>query len=625
MPDQLSRWLDDHGFAIVDALFASAPDMVCVIDRALVVRYLNWTGPSVAREAALNQPVLSLLPANKRDEVGAIYERVFDTGEPEQFELVFGDGEDVRIWACRVGPIRHEGEVVGLVGMTTNVARQRRATADRDRFFELSLDMLVVADAEGRFVRVNPAFAHTLGYDPNDLTGKPFTDFVHRDDVDAAAEAHAGVTVGTPILDYEIRFRSSDGSYRAISWRATFDPVAGHVYAVGRDVTAQRTLEAQLRHAQKLEAVGQLAGGVAHDFNNLMQAILANAELAMARRPAPSKVLVEHLRDIESAGRRAADLTRQLLAFSRRQPLQPAPVDLNLLAEGMMKMLRRLLPENVVIDVVADRALDSVNADPSQIEQVIANLCLNACDAMPHGGRLTITIENHPIDAGDDERHAWATPGRYVRMSVTDTGIGMTPEVRERIFEPFFTTKGKHDGTGLGLSTVYGIVRQHGGMILVQSEPGEGTTFEVYLAAQPRVAPAADEVVDALPPTGGETILLSEDEEAVRRVVAETLERAGYRVLVTSNGREAIALATTSDETIDLAMLDIVMPELGGPETWTELRRLRPDLRVLFCSGYADGRHRERLPDGAEPLAKPFRVNELLHRVRAVLDDAPEA
>lgn len=550
MADQLTRWLEGEGIAILDGLFAAAPDIVVVIDRDLVLRYLNWTGPSMTREDAIGQTAVAVLPPSERAGARTIYESVLSTGETRQFDLPFGDGEDMRIWDCRVGPIHGGDEIIGLIGITTDVAKQRRAATDRDRFFALSLDMLVVTHPDGRFARVNPAFGQTLGYDPTELIGKTFTDFVHPDDRDTALHTHSGIVEGTPVMDYENRFRSADGTYRVLSWRATVDPITGNVHAVGRDVTDQRALEAQLRHAQKLEAVGQLAGGIAHDFNNLMQAILANAELAMARRPAPSSTVAEHLKEIDSAGRRAADLTRQLLAFSRRQPLQPVPIDLNALADGLLKMLRRLLPDNVVVDFVPGHALDSVSADPSQLEQVIANLCLNASDAMPEGGRLTVEIRNHTIDDSNHERHPWATQGRYVRMSVADTGVGMSPEVSERVFEPFFTTKGDRGGTGLGLSTVYGILRQHGGMIVADSEPGVGTTFDVYLAAELREESEADDTLMEVPPTGRETILVSEDEPAVRRVVVDTLEGAD-----------------------------------------------------------------------AEPIEKPFRVAELLHRVRAKLDE----
>jgi CheY-like chemotaxis protein len=370
-----------------------------------------------------------------------------------------------------------------------------------------------------------------------------------------------------------------------------------------------------------MEAEGQLAGGVAHDFNNLLLAILANAQLAMYR--APSSEIAEHLAEIEGAAQRAADLTKQLLAFSRRQPLHPVPVDLNALARGLMRMLRRLLPENITIDLIAGQHLASIRADPSQLEQVILNLCVNARDAMEHGGQLRLETENVVIDDGYRETRPWAKAGRYVVLSVADTGAGMTTEVRERAFEPFFTTKDRHRGTGLGLSTVYGIVQQHDGMVHVDTEPGAGSTFKVYLpaGAQPASAAGTAARADANAPRGQETILVVEDEERVRRAVVQILERAGYRAIAAENGLEAIRLLQEQEARVHLVLLDVVMPELGGPETWERMQRVRDGLRVLFTTGYAGDQYREHLPPDAEILAKPFRSEELLSQIRKTLDE----
>jgi CheY-like chemotaxis protein len=371
-----------------------------------------------------------------------------------------------------------------------------------------------------------------------------------------------------------------------------------------------------------MEAVGQLAGGVAHDFNNLLLAILANTELAKADAPAGSET-EEHLSEIESAARRAANLTNQLLAFSRRQPFRPVAVDLNELTGGLMKMLRRLLPENITIDLKAGRELAAVYADPTQLEQVIVNLCVNARDAMESGGRLTIETGNVTLDARHCETHPWARPGRFVLLAVTDTGVGMNEEVRERAFEPFFTTKGAHRGTGLGLATVYGIVQQHGGLVHLDSTPGAGTTFQVYLLAEGRLATEVGDKLERTPPRGRETILLAEDEEVVRKAVVQVLEHAGYRALAAPDGREALRLLREQPEPVHLVLLDVVMPELGGAETWAQMRALRPDLRVLFTSGYADDRTLAQLPPDAEVIGKPFRTQELLSRIRRKLDEAP--
>jgi CheY-like chemotaxis protein len=286
-----------------------------------------------------------------------------------------------------------------------------------------------------------------------------------------------------------------------------------------------------------------------------------------------------------------------------------------------MAMLRRLLPENISFQFVPGSMPATVNADTNQIEQVIVNLCVNARDAMISGGRLILETDNVVITEQDLEAHPWASPGPYVLLSVADTGVGMTREARERAFEPFFTTKPMHQGTGLGLSTVYGILRQHEGMVQVKSELGQGTQFKVFLPASPHSVLDRWDKIEWVPPRGQETILVAEDEPQVRRVVAQILRRSGYRVLLASNGMEAVQLIRKSDEPVHLAILDVVMPELGGPETWEQIRLLRPEIRVLFASGYTDERDSSRLPSKVNLLAKPFRMDELLVRIRQTLDD----
>jgi len=616
--DALDRWLGE-GAATLQALLRDSPDIVGVLDRDLIVRYINRTGPGLTREGVTGVSVLDVLPSEYREPARAEYEAVLRTGEPRRFEQIYADDDGVRMWEVRVGPIRHEGEVIGLIGTTTEVTDQRRESADRDRFFALSLDMLVVVSSDGVFKRVNPAFGKALGYDTDELVGARFLDLVHPDDRARTREGFMGVVEGTPVTDFENRYRRNNGEHRVFSWRATSDPVTGDVYAVARDVTDHRAVEIQLRQAQKMEAVGQLAGGVAHDFNNLLLAILANAELAQMS-VAPDSQVADHLVEIDNAAQRAADLTKQLLVFSRRQPLRPVPVDLNDLVAGLMKMLRRLLPESIAIDFIPGHALATVSADPGQLEQVVVNLCVNARDAMAQGGRLTIETENVLINGRYRETHPWAQPGRYVLLTVTDTGTGMSTEVRERIFEPFFTTKPMHQGTGLGLSTVYGIVRQHDGMVQLYSEPGDGTTFKIYLPASSRRAEHVGSKIEPSPPRGRETILLAEDDDLVRRAVVGILEGAGYRVVAVAHGLEAVRWLRDENESVDLALLDVVMPVLGGPDTWQQLRDLRPDLRVLFSSGYADGRYRGRLPEDADIVEKPYRAEELLRKVRETLD-----
>jgi len=617
--DALSHWLRGEGLAALELMTAETPDIIAVVDRDLRVRFINWTAADLTRADVLGCRVLDLAPPAYQDAARVAYTAAL-AGERTRFEIMYTDGRNVLMWDVRVGPVRVEGVVEGLIAITTNVTEQRRAEADRDRFFSLSLDMLVVASPSGNFKRTNLAFDSNLGYGFEALQGKPLTHFVHPDDCERTKENFAAISRGTPMMDFENRCRRVDGEYRVFSWRAVSDPITGDVYAVARDVTDQRTVEAQLRHAQKMEAVGQLAGGIAHDFNNLMLAILANTELALTEE-ALSPAVAEYLGDIEGAGRRAADLTKQLLAFSRQRPIQAAVIDLNALTRGLMKMVRRLLPESIAIDFSPAQDLPSIDADPTQIEQVMMNLCVNARDAMRRGGRLRIETQDVLLDTRYCETHPWAKPGRYVMLTVADTGVGMRPEVRERVFEPFFTTKGSLEGTGLGLFMVYGIVRQHGGMIHIDSEPGAGTTFSVYLPAGARASVQTSEMQPDSVPAGGETILLAEDEELVRRAVVQVLQRGGYRVLAASNGLEAIERLRAHSGTVSLALLDMVMPHLGGPETWERMREIRPTLRVLFTSGYADGRYTDRLPDEAELLHKPFKGEDLLRRVRLKLDE----
>ena len=619
--DALARWLSGDGLAALDAITGEAADVIGVMDRDMTVRYLNRIAvPGLERENVIGKSVLDLVPPGYKEKARDVYGEALRTGVSTRFETMYRDERGMLIWEVRVGPIRSQGEVIGLVAITSNVTEQRREGADRDRFFSLSLDMLVVATADGRLKRANPAFGAALGYDVAELVGKPLTQLVHPDDHAGARAAHLELLQGRPVSDFENRYLRRDGEERVFSWRATIDPVTADVYAVARDITDQRSIETQLRHAQKMEAIGQLAGGVAHDFNNLMQAVLAHAELGMTRVGPDSRV-AENLREIEFAGRRAADLTKQLLAFSRRQPTYPVPIDLNARIQGLIKLLRRLLPENIAIELKPGSDLDTVSADPTQLEQVIVNLCVNARDAMDNGGTLTIETSNVAVSDHHRELHEWAQPGRFVMLRVSDTGTGMTAEVRERAFEPFFTTKGAHRGTGLGLSTVYGIVHQHGGVVRVESEPGAGASFEVLLPADSRPATHSDVPARAHGARGHETILIAEDEQLVRGPVIMLLEGAGYRTLAVSNGLEAIRLLRESDEPVHLALLDVVMPELDGPETWAQLHRLRPELRVLFASGYAEGRHVERLPPGAEVVQKPFRTAELLSRIRHKLDE----
>lgn len=392
-----------------------------------------------------------------------------------------------------------------------------------------------------------------------------------------------------------------------------------------RDISPRKQLEAQLRQSQKMEAFGQLAGGVAHDFNNLLTIISGYSELVLKnlRADDPSRGFIS---EVHRAGERAASLTRQLLAFSRQQVLEPKVLDLNAVVADTEKMLRRLIGEDIHLHTVLAPRLDRVNVDPGQIEQVVLNLAVNARDAMPEGGKLTIETANTEVDEIYAQTNKDLKPGRYVMLTVSDTGCGMSDEVKARIFEPFFTTKGPGKGTGLGLATVFGVIKQSGGHIKVYSEPGHGTSFKIYLPVVNEKIPSSRSLHGTrITPTGDETILLVEDEDAVRLLSRRALEGLGYTILEASNGREALAICQQHACTIHLLLSDVVMPEIGGRKLAEQLTVLRPDMKVLYLSGYTSDavvRHGVLHAEVAF-LQKPFTVSSLANKVREVLDQVP--
>jgi PAS domain S-box-containing protein len=477
----------------------------------------------------------------------------------------------------------------------------------------------------GRFLTVNPALVGMLGYQSSqDVLSLDIARDVY---VDPGVRSRVLAGVVEPGHGrQEVTWRRNDG--RVITVRLSGRPVyapGGKIEAyefIAEDVTGQRALEERLRQAQKMEAVGRLAGGVAHDFNNLLTAILGSTELMLEALPAddPGR---EEANEIRKAAVRAADLTRQLLAFSRQQVLEARVLDLNALMANLEKMLGRLIGEDIRFRFVPGSPLGSVRADPGQLEQVIVNLAVNARDAMPDGGTLTIETANVDVDEAYAREQATVEAGHYVLLAVTDTGFGMDRETQARLFEPFFTTKALGKGTGLGLATVYGIVKQSGGYIWVYSEPGHGTSFKVYL---PRVdAPA--ESLEPAPASSGvlggsETVLVAEDEEAVRHLARRVLESRGYTVLVAASGPEALRLAEGREGPIHLLVTDVVMPEMGGRELAQRLVAPRPAMRILFVSGYTDAAIMQQgvLTPGAAFLQKPFTPDSLARKVRDVLD-----
>jgi PAS domain S-box-containing protein len=484
---------------------------------------------------------------------------------------------------------------------------------------------IFLKDSEFRFVAVNRPFCRTFGLSENEFIGKNDFDFFPAELANKYRADDRKVIQERCRLELEEQ-TLVDGKLRTVETVKT--PVlddrgrAVGVLGIFWDVTDQRNLEAQLRQAHKMEAVGQLAGGIAHDFNNLLTGMLGNLALALADLP-ESHPCRDLLINAEVAAVRAAELTRQLLGFSRRAPLVSRPLNLNNVVEETVRLLRRTFDPRVDVQVRSTPDLWPIHADAGQMGQVLMNLCLNARDAMPRGGRLTLETGNVRLDRAAADRTLEGRPGDFVYVGVSDTGGGMAPDVRERIFEPFFTTKEPGKGTGLGLAMVFGIVKQHLGWIECKSVVGHGTSFTVYLPAlAPAPAKPAGQPVEEEIRGGDETILLADDEEMVGRLGETILKRHGYQVLTASDGIEAVEIFRHRRKEINLVILDLSMPRLSGPETLRELRKIDPSVRVLFSSGYSNdeaGYHVDR--DGVLGfVAKPYRPTDLARQVRAALD-----
>lgn len=541
-------------------------------------------------------------------------------------EYLHKDGRHI---SALVGSAALEGSTECISYVTNISARKQaeealRASEEQYRMlFEQSPLPKFLYDHETRcYLAVNEAAIRHYGYSRQEFLAMTLADLQPHSDVPRMLE-------GVQTLDAGItrpgayRHRKKDGSIIDVDLTVHKFALGGRaaVLAVALDVTDRTRHEHQVRQVQKMEAIGSLAGGVAHDFNNLLSVILSYSKM-LAESLTVGDPMRADLEEISHAGKRAADLTRQLLAFSRQQVLEPIVLDVNAVIKGVAKMLRRLVGEQVELNIVGAGGLAAVQADPGQLEQVLMNLIVNARDAMPGGGKLTIETANVSLDGGYAASHPGVVPGPHVMLAVTDSGCGMDAATRERIFEPFFTTKEKGSGTGLGLSTVFGIVQQSGGHIWVYSEPGLGTTIKVYL---PQVSSPVD-VAAVLPaptqPGGTETVLLVEDEESVRLLTRTILERHGYRVLEAQSGGDALLICEQHTATIHLMLTDVVMPRMSGRKLADRLAPLRPQMRVLFMSGYTDDsivRHGV-LDSGVAFLQKPLTPDTLTRKVREVLD-----
>ncbi|RKG85539.1 PAS domain-containing hybrid sensor histidine kinase/response regulator [Corallococcus terminator] len=549
-----------------------------------------------------------------------------------------------------VGP---DGRVVRLMGASRDITERKRAeeglralnetlearvaerTAERDLMWRLSQDLMIVVDLkrDGNIVAANPAWERLLGWTEAELVGTPVQHFLHPDDLASSTQYVEERREGRTLRSKDNRYQHKDGRWRWISW-SVVEANPSMLMAVGRDITEERearealtAAESALRQSQKMEAVGQLTGGIAHDFNNLLQGIVGSLGLLRKRlQQGRTSELDRFITSAMSSAHRAAALTHRLLAFSRLQPLDPKPVKVNPLVVSMEDLLRRTLGEQMRLELALAGGLWLTKCDPNQLETALLNLVINARDAMPGGGTLTVETGNVSLDAGAVAQVRDLAPGQYVSVSVSDTGTGMSPEVLERAFEPFFTTKPLGQGTGLGLSMIYGFARQSEGSVQLYSEPGKGTTVRLYLPRYqgegvPEDVQAPRELTDAHTAESGETVLVVEDEEVIRALIVEVLRELGYRALEACDGTEGLRLLRGAPR-LDLLVTDMGLPGLNGRQLADAGRAARPGLKVLFMTGYAENAAVSSgfLEPGMAMMTKPFAMEALATRIRDIIE-----
>jgi PAS domain S-box-containing protein len=537
------------------------------------------------------------------------------------------DGTPINVELISV-PLRYKGNPA-VQTIITDITGRRQGEAERERLMraiEQTGEIVIITDPDGTIQYVNPAFESATGYTREEALGcNPRMLKSGEQDEAFYHELWQTISSGTRWQGIMINKRKDGKLYTEDAMISPVCDSSGRIVsyvAVKRDISAQRLMEDRLRQAQKMETVGQLAGGVAHDFNNMLQVIITYAEMSLAKAD-PEQLLHKYLMEIRRAAQRSAEITGQLLTFARKQTVSPKILDLNDAVAGAQKMIQRLIGEDIDLASIPGHDLWKVKIDPAQLDQVLANLAVNARDAIGGVGKLSIGTEKVSFDKEYCAANPGFLPGEYLLLAVSDNGSGMDRETLTHVFEPFFTTKAPGKGTGLGLATVYGIVKQNNGFISVYSEPGEGTTFKVYLPrAEGAGADKGMEVEAAAPRGGTETVLVVEDEAAILELARESLEHLGYTVLIAKSPEEAMRRSQEQAGSIQLLITDVVMPQMNGRQLAERLAALRPGLKCLYMSGYTADiiAHRGVLEEGVRFIAKPFSLSVLAGKVREVLD-----
>jgi PAS domain S-box-containing protein len=581
-------------------------------------------------DEAVGEHISLIVPPHRRDEVDGILDRI-RRGEPvENFETVrvHKDGGNVDV-SVSVSPLLSAaGDTIGASKIAHDITEHKRTQSaltreseERQRIFETSQDLILVTDGFGHFVQVSPSAENILGYRPEEMIGRSAVDFIHPDDLESTRQEMRAARRGLQVRSFEARYPHRDGHIVTLNWMGSWsEPVRRHFF-IGRDLTEKHAAEAQMRQAQKMDAIGQLTGGVAHDFNNILTVITGTIGI-LADAVADHPELVSIAKLIDDAAERGAQLTKHLLAFARKQPLQPADIDVNSLILEVGKLLHPTLGEQVEISPKLAHDAWSAMVDPNQLTTAVLNLALNARDAMPRGGKLTLETGNIHLDQDYARINTDVAPGDYVMIAVSDTGTGIPADLLEKVFDPFFTTKEVGKGTGLGLSMVFGFVKQSGGHIKIYSEEGHGTTVKLYLPRSTGQGHAAMGQLATQVEGGDETILIVEDDTLVRKYVMAQVASLGYETLEAANAAEALTIIENGAE-VDLLFTDVIMPgAMNGRQLVDEALRRQPLLKILFTSGYTENAilHHGRLDEGVLLLAKPYRKPELARMIRIALN-----